>query len=445
MVNFTGLSRGLERGVRMGIALDENERRKADAASLSKSREQNQILTQMQIDQLNNENDRQKMLRATNETLYHLASLKRNPKAYFKQLESDPDSMAAIDESVNTVGQVLVDSRDINDGLKREFAGFTPTPDGRLMANLRVTRPDGTVYEPPLTEQGSTDPNDLVMAFTVDDLGQLTAALNSEIQRLEGRAVGLGDTAPIKKREAGIARVQGKADAKELEEHKYKLGISQHRVKARIDTDESVRKAKAFRGIGFTPSGKAMESGIGGLPGIKDQNKVQRSNGMWITESILRNEYIDQYGRVDPVLGRILNKNAPDYYQWRDSQVMPAYHVSKKVDGPPGKDKFSKLSTDQQDALAIEYLKQNGIKPEGTGLFDFGEKGYSKEQLDLAKAKLATGQTERVEGISAIDRRTAKGTSASTQPPIAGAKKAPDGKWYIPDPDRPGKYMRVAQ
>ncbi|MEW8189013.1 MAG: hypothetical protein AB2766_06920 [Candidatus Thiodiazotropha endolucinida] len=190
---------------------------------------------------------------------------------------------------------------------------------------------------------------------------------------------------------------------------------------------------------------KAMEGGIGGLPGKKDSNKVRRNNGMWITESTLRNEYIDQYGRVDPVLGRILNKNAPDYYQWRDSQVMPAYRVSRKADGSPGKDEFSKLPTDQQDALAIEYLKQNGVKPEGTGLFDFGEKGYSKEQLDLAKAKLATGQTERVKGISAIDRRTAKGTSASTQPPIAGAKKAPDGNWYVPDPNRPGKYMRVTQ
>ncbi|MBV2138595.1 MAG: hypothetical protein KUF79_17445 [Candidatus Thiodiazotropha sp. (ex Ctena orbiculata)] len=445
MVNFTGLSQGLERGVRLGIALDENEHRKADAASVRKSREQNQILTQMQIDQLKDENKRQNMLRATNETLYHLASLKSNPQAYFQQLESDPDSMAAIDESVNTVGQVLVDSRDINDGLKREFAGFTPTPDGRLMANLRVTRPDGTVYEPPLTEQGSTDPDDLVMAFTVDDLGQLTAALNSEIQRLEGRAVGLGDMSPINARKAKARRLQGIAESKELEKYKSGLGISQHRAKARIDTDESVRKANEFRGIGFTPSGKAMESGIGGLPGIKDQNKVQRSNGMWITESTLRNEYIDQYGRVDPVFGRILNKNAPDYYQWRDSQVMPAYRVSKKADGSPGKDEFSRLPTDQQDALAIDYLKQNGVKPEGTGLFDFGEKGYSKEQLDFAKAKLATGQTEREKGISAIDRRTTKGTSANTQPPVAGAKKAPDGNWYVPDPNRPGKYMRVAQ
>jgi hypothetical protein len=29
------------------------------------------------------------------------------------------------------------------------------------------------------------------------------------------------------------------------------------------------------------------------------------------------------------------------------------------------------------------------------------------------------------------------------QPPTPDAKKAPDGKWYIPDPQRPGKYIRV--
>jgi hypothetical protein len=31
----------------------------------------------------------------------------------------------------------------------------------------------------------------------------------------------------------------------------------------------------------------------------------------------------------------------------------------------------------------------------------------------------------------------------SETPPAAGAKKAPDGKWYVPDPNRPGKYLQV--
>ena len=30
-------------------------------------------------------------------------------------------------------------------------------------------------------------------------------------------------------------------------------------------------------------------------------------------------------------------------------------------------------------------------------------------------------------------------------PPIEGAKQAPDGKWYVPDPARPGKYLQVGE
>jgi hypothetical protein len=28
-------------------------------------------------------------------------------------------------------------------------------------------------------------------------------------------------------------------------------------------------------------------------------------------------------------------------------------------------------------------------------------------------------------------------------PPVPGARKAPDGYWYLPDPTRPGKYLRL--
>lgn len=32
---------------------------------------------------------------------------------------------------------------------------------------------------------------------------------------------------------------------------------------------------------------------------------------------------------------------------------------------------------------------------------------------------------------------------AAEQPPVEGARKAQDGNWYVPDPKRPGKYLRV--
>lgn len=37
-----------------------------------------------------------------------------------------------------------------------------------------------------------------------------------------------------------------------------------------------------------------------------------------------------------------------------------------------------------------------------------------------------------------------KSTSGSSEvPPVPGARKAPDGNWYVPDPARPGKYLRA--
>lgn len=34
-------------------------------------------------------------------------------------------------------------------------------------------------------------------------------------------------------------------------------------------------------------------------------------------------------------------------------------------------------------------------------------------------------------------------TRGATQAPIPNAKQAPDGNWYVPDPNRPGKYLQV--
>ncbi len=35
------------------------------------------------------------------------------------------------------------------------------------------------------------------------------------------------------------------------------------------------------------------------------------------------------------------------------------------------------------------------------------------------------------------------GRTTQAAPPVEGARKAPDGNWYVPDPNRPGKYLRV--
>ena len=36
------------------------------------------------------------------------------------------------------------------------------------------------------------------------------------------------------------------------------------------------------------------------------------------------------------------------------------------------------------------------------------------------------------------------GGGAGGNPPVPGARKADDGNWYVPDPKRPGKYLKVS-
>jgi hypothetical protein len=40
-------------------------------------------------------------------------------------------------------------------------------------------------------------------------------------------------------------------------------------------------------------------------------------------------------------------------------------------------------------------------------------------------------------------RKPAAAGGGAGKPPVAGARQAPDGKWYVSDPKRPGKYLMV--
>lgn len=59
-----------------------------------------------------------------------------------------------------------------------------------------------------------------------------------------------------------------------------------------------------------------------------------------------------------------------------------------------------------------------------------------KDQI-LKESKAATESVQETkDSISGND-------SSAESPPMENAKKAPDGNWYVPDPDRPGKYLQV--
>jgi hypothetical protein len=104
-----------------------------------------------------------------------------------------------------------------------------------------------------------------------------------------------------------------------------------------------------------------------------------------------------------------------------------------------------------------------------TELTDLGDAALASENaLKLAREATAAASAARArandaaaganEASADLRRRTdpnrprtappkAAGSSnpavADSTPPVQGARKAPDGFWYVPDPARPGKWLRV--
>jgi hypothetical protein len=65
---------------------------------------------------------------------------------------------------------------------------------------------------------------------------------------------------------------------------------------------------------------------------------------------------------------------------------------------------------------------------------------YKREIALMEQAsKLAKGAQNITEPI------TSAANDDEPSPPMEGARRAPDGEWYLPDPARPGKYLQVVQ
>lgn len=101
-------------------------------------------------------------------------------------------------------------------------------------------------------------------------------------------------------------------------------------------------------------------------------------------------------------------------------------------------DRVSKLGN-SGPAIAPEQI-QPILQQLLRGMMEAGEPG-SSNGIDLQpKRPLPVEPTGGKEGAEAGGEPEAP---EGAEPPVDGAKQAGDGLWYLPDPDRPGKYLRV--
>jgi len=121
----------------------------------------------------------------------------------------------------------------------------------------------------------------------------------------------------------------------------------------------------------------------------------------------------------------------PDVRDFNAAMVTAATEYSKVMAGSTG----TAASTDSARQEAMMMLNQ----------FDSPEtiRNVMNNVMrpDMANRKAAL--QEQREAIQQRIKQTPAGGKQTEQPPMPGARKAPDGQWYIPDPARPGKYLMV--
>jgi muramidase (phage lysozyme) len=89
---------------------------------------------------------------------------------------------------------------------------------------------------------------------------------------------------------------------------------------------------------------------------------------------------------------------------------------------------------DAQETLAKDQIQRHNA---AVGKF---AKSLGKRSPDAADT-LTSNYT--VEAPPVYQYGDAKKAAAAEKPPTPDARKAPDGKWYVADPNRPGKYLEV--
>jgi hypothetical protein len=60
------------------------------------------------------------------------------------------------------------------------------------------------------------------------------------------------------------------------------------------------------------------------------------------------------------------------------------------------------------------------------------------------KAALQENINDVMQQLAELEGGGGGGGGGGGAPPVAGARKASDGNYYVPDPKRPGKYLQVS-
>lgn len=137
---------------------------------------------------------------------------------------------------------------------------------------------------------------------------------------------------------------------------------------------------------------------------------------------------------VEEVVQRNLRVILGAQFTQKEGERLIARAYNPALDEAENSKRVDRLLASMEKALnakraAADYYEQNGTMR--------GYKGAYQFSTDDLIADVEGGT------VGAPADKPAPAAAPAAKAPADGARQAPDGNWYVPDPNRPGKYLRV--
>lgn len=219
-------------------------------------------------------------------------------------------------------------------------------------------------------------------------------------------------------------------EAERLEQARVQYERTQALVEKNAATDADLRKAQTELTKAQTEANKAL--GIG-----RTQKLVPGTTGTFIYDSSTGTTTEIKTPDGKPIVTK--SSSANSWGAKEAAMQAGGYSPQDIADVAAGKKVISESEAIQRATAAAAAKSRNELDPNQAQIVyeDEYQRIYDALMDNLARPGAPAAATPSAAPPAG---NTAPG---SDTPPVQGARKAPDGNWYVPDPNRPGKYLKV--
>lgn len=255
----------------------------------------------------------------------------------------------------------------------------------------------------------------------------------------------------LKRDELQRTREQTKFDDKRMAEVRTQ-GDTGRGLVDKLGRLRSARDGVGYEG-GIAPTlrtwlGKNLPDGPSwlGIPGIPSQQEAGRAEEVQSLGTEIQLLFTQQ------TKGAISNREMELFGQATPGMAMSDIGAQSVINGMEAgairareKPKFFEAwrkqngSLDGADAAWDSFVENSPvIQPDGKG-------GFTVNKTNAIAWQRFVNPNAAASAAQQAGNQPSAGAPAAASAPVPGARQAPDGNWYVPDPQRPGKYLRVNQ